>query len=171
MLISAVSKVIHLYTYVYILFHYGLSQDIEYSSLCYTVGPCCQVLCYYDLADFTSSGRIAHLRDSLIIVFCSFPKASFHLCMIYFTAHAPVFAVTSFSFMLAAVVANAPSENEVTWATRGLVFGGKWLGKSESSKLCIGLSVLQAVFMIALLELIFLLHLQSPFLLWCCCEH
>ena len=31
--------------YIYILFHilcrYGLSQDIEYSSLCYTVGPCC----------------------------------------------------------------------------------------------------------------------------------
>ena len=32
------------YTYVYILFHIlfqdGLSQDIEYSSLCYTVGTC-----------------------------------------------------------------------------------------------------------------------------------
>ena len=27
--------------YIYILFHYGLSQDIVYSSLCYTVGPCC----------------------------------------------------------------------------------------------------------------------------------
>ena len=24
-----------------ILFHYGLSQDIECSSLCYTGGPCC----------------------------------------------------------------------------------------------------------------------------------
>ena len=33
------------YTYIHILFrilfHYGLSQDIEYSSLCYTVGSCC----------------------------------------------------------------------------------------------------------------------------------
>ena len=32
------------YTYIYsshILFHYGLSQDIEYSSLCYTEGPSC----------------------------------------------------------------------------------------------------------------------------------
>ena len=34
------------YTYMYILFfnilfHYGLSQDNEYSSLCSTVGPCC----------------------------------------------------------------------------------------------------------------------------------
>ena len=27
--------------YFYILFHYGLSQYIEYSSLCCTVGPCC----------------------------------------------------------------------------------------------------------------------------------
>ena len=35
------SKVIQLYILFYILFHYGLSQDIEYSSLCYTVGPCC----------------------------------------------------------------------------------------------------------------------------------
>ena len=33
------------YTYIHILFsilfHCGLSQDIEYSFLCYTVGPCC----------------------------------------------------------------------------------------------------------------------------------
>ena len=39
------SRVTQLYTYrhssFHILFHYGLSQDIEYSSLCYTVGPCC----------------------------------------------------------------------------------------------------------------------------------
>lgn len=82
--------------------------------------------------------------------------------MIYLHPHAPVFAVTSFSFMFT-VVANTPSGSEVMWATRSLVLGGRWLGKSESSKLCIGLSVLQAVFMIALLELIFLLHLQSPF--------
>ena len=33
------------YTNIYVLFHicfqYGLSQDIEYSSLSYTLGPCC----------------------------------------------------------------------------------------------------------------------------------
>ena len=38
------------YTYIYILFHipfhYGLSQDIEYSSLCSTVGPCCLSILY-----------------------------------------------------------------------------------------------------------------------------
>ena len=25
---------------LYVLFHYGLLQEIEYSSLCYTIGPC-----------------------------------------------------------------------------------------------------------------------------------
>ena len=40
------SKVTHLYTYthsfsLYIISHYGLSQDIEYSSVCYIVGHCC----------------------------------------------------------------------------------------------------------------------------------
>ena len=28
----------HIYIFFHILFHYGLSQDIEH---CYTVGPCC----------------------------------------------------------------------------------------------------------------------------------
>ena len=58
MLCSAVYKVIHMYvsyvymihiysfSYIYILFHYGLSQDTQYSSLCYTVGPCCSSVLY-----------------------------------------------------------------------------------------------------------------------------
>ena len=49
LLITLYSKVIQLYIYIYflnILFHYGLSQDIEYSSLCYTVGPCCLSILY-----------------------------------------------------------------------------------------------------------------------------
>ena len=45
MLISTVQQsdsVMHIYIYTifHVLFHYGLSQDTEYSSLCYTVGPC-----------------------------------------------------------------------------------------------------------------------------------
>ena len=40
-LVLVYSKVIQLYIHVHTLFHYGLLQDIEYSSLCYTVGPCC----------------------------------------------------------------------------------------------------------------------------------
>ena len=39
-LISAVQQS-HSVIHIYILFHYDLSLDIEYSSLCYTVGPCC----------------------------------------------------------------------------------------------------------------------------------
>ena len=45
------SKVIQLYIYIIhtyipfqILFHYRLLQDTEYSSMCYTVGPCLSVL-------------------------------------------------------------------------------------------------------------------------------
>ena len=38
------------YTYIFILFHilfhYDLLQDIEYSSLCYTVGHCCLSVLY-----------------------------------------------------------------------------------------------------------------------------
>ena len=43
-LISAVQQsdsVVHIYILFHILFHYGLSQDIGYSPLCCTVGPCC----------------------------------------------------------------------------------------------------------------------------------
>ena len=39
-----------IYIYIYILFqtlfHYRLLQDIEYSSPCYTVGPCCLSVLY-----------------------------------------------------------------------------------------------------------------------------
>ena len=40
------------FTHIHILFHYGLSQDIEYSSLWYTIGSCCLsilnvVVCIY----------------------------------------------------------------------------------------------------------------------------
>ena len=41
-LISAVQQsgsLLHMYFLFHILFHCGLSKDIEYSSLCYTVGP------------------------------------------------------------------------------------------------------------------------------------
>ena len=39
------AKWLKFYTYIHsflnILFHYGLSQDIGYNSLCHPVGPCC----------------------------------------------------------------------------------------------------------------------------------
>ena len=43
------SKVIvsHIYILFQILFHYKLLQDIEYSSLCYTVGSCCLSILFY----------------------------------------------------------------------------------------------------------------------------
>ena len=36
-----INSIIHKYCFYFILFQYGLLQDIEYSSLCYTIGPCC----------------------------------------------------------------------------------------------------------------------------------
>ena len=33
--------VMYIYILFHILFHYGFSRDIDYSSLCCTVGPCC----------------------------------------------------------------------------------------------------------------------------------
>ena len=35
-----------IYLLGFFLFHYGLSQDIEYSSLCCTAGPCCLAILY-----------------------------------------------------------------------------------------------------------------------------
>ena len=37
---------IYIYTFFNILFHYGLFQNIEHSSLGYTVGPCCLSVLY-----------------------------------------------------------------------------------------------------------------------------
>ena len=36
----------HIYILFQILFHYRLLQDTEYSSVCYTVGPCCLSILY-----------------------------------------------------------------------------------------------------------------------------
>ena len=36
-LVTAVQQI---YIYIYFFFHYDLSWDTEYSSLCYTAGPC-----------------------------------------------------------------------------------------------------------------------------------
>ena len=50
MLISAVQhnvSVIYIHIYIWqTIFHTGLSQTIEYSSLCYTGGPCCSSILY-----------------------------------------------------------------------------------------------------------------------------
>ena len=36
----------YIYTYIYILFHCHLLQDIDYSSPCYILGPCCLPILY-----------------------------------------------------------------------------------------------------------------------------
>ena len=37
---------LYIYILCHILIHYALSQDTEYSSLCYAVGPCCLSIIY-----------------------------------------------------------------------------------------------------------------------------
>ena len=49
-----------IYKYIFsnILFHYGLSQNIEYSSLCCTVGPCCLSILYIIVA--STNAKLFH---------------------------------------------------------------------------------------------------------------
>ena len=67
---------IHIYFYIYthiymyfflIFFHFDLSQDVEYSSLCFTVGPCCLSVLYilvYICQSQTSNTSLFHLPFS-----------------------------------------------------------------------------------------------------------
>ena len=70
-LISAVhhsDSVIYIYILFYILFHCGLSQDIGYSSLCSTVGPCCLSILYVTVCIYerqTPTPSLLHLPFSL----------------------------------------------------------------------------------------------------------
>ena len=58
------------YTYIYIhfqiLFHYGLSQDIEFNSLCYTVGPCWTGISAYTFWSFFPNTISEAFFDSFI---------------------------------------------------------------------------------------------------------
>ena len=63
---------IHTHIYFQILFHYGLSQDIEYSSLCCTVGPCClsllcEVVCICQMSFSISSSLNGTSLSSLFM--------------------------------------------------------------------------------------------------------
>ena len=55
------------------LFHYGLSSDIHYHSLCYTVGPCCfyvlYIIVYIMQLIFWSRGQNYTFPPSLIFTF------------------------------------------------------------------------------------------------------
>ena len=60
-------KVIQLYIYMYIfqiIFHYRLLQNIEHSSLCYTVGPCCLCILYIAVS-ICQSHLAAHCANDI----------------------------------------------------------------------------------------------------------
>ena len=100
--IAKLFSYICMYIRLHILFHYGLAQDIEYSSSCYIVGPCClPTLCicwswtpspslpkspsclvttglFSVSADlFHSSTHLCHIWDSI----CKW----YHMVFVYFT--------------------------------------------------------------------------------------
>ena len=75
MLISAVQQsdsVIHTYIYVYILFHilshYGLSQDIDFSSLCYAIESYCLSILYIIVCTLIPNSQLLLPPPSLPLV-------------------------------------------------------------------------------------------------------
>ena len=74
---------LHTYTHLNILFHYGLLQEIEYSSVCYTVGPRCSCIvvriCQPQTPNasspppspFSNRGFIFYVRESVSVLWVS----------------------------------------------------------------------------------------------------
>jgi len=60
----------------HILFHYGLSQDIEYSFWCKTVGPCCLSILYMGVCVYHSqTSSLSHPYPlSLLLIMGLFSK-------------------------------------------------------------------------------------------------
>ena len=56
------------YRFFLFLFHYRLLQDIEYSCLCYTVGPCLSI--FYTVACIYYSTTFEHIIQGLIAQSC-----------------------------------------------------------------------------------------------------
>ena len=50
-----------MYILFHILFHYGLSHDIKYSSLCYTVGHCCLSILYIIIYIIKANSKLMKL--------------------------------------------------------------------------------------------------------------
>ena len=58
---------IHIYILFQIIFHYSLLQDIEYRSLCYTVGPCW--LSILNIAVCTCQSQTVPLKSFILLYF------------------------------------------------------------------------------------------------------
>ena len=58
----------YIYVLFHILFHYGLLQDIEYSSLCYTAGPYCVSILYILLIPISQFILLPPLFSPLVTI-------------------------------------------------------------------------------------------------------
>ena len=85
-------------TFLQILFHYSLLQDIEYSSLCYPVNPCCffiwcseyfKYLIWIYLNIFKKNSK----REKIAIIFT---QIFYHFCVAFWCSK----FLVSFSFYL-----------------------------------------------------------------------
>ena len=90
--LAQIDSVIHIYILFHILFHYGLSQDIEYTSFCYRVGPYCLSILYIIVcicSSQTSHPSLSYLSSPLgnyksvlyvcaliilVLIYCHVPK-------------------------------------------------------------------------------------------------
>ena len=79
---------LYIYSLFHILFHDGLSQDIEYSSLCSTVGSCCLSILYILVCIYqpqTPNPSLSHLATtslfSVSVILFLFHR-QVHLCHI-----------------------------------------------------------------------------------------
>ena len=84
MLISAAQKsdlVIHIYSF-YNTYHYGLSQDIVYSFLCYIVEPCYLFILYISFASASPKSPLhaSSIPSPLAVQFSSVTQSSLTLC-------------------------------------------------------------------------------------------
>lgn len=93
---------------------------------------CLQFLWYHDLADFKSSGRTVHFRDTLSIVFCFFLNTPFHLCLIYSPLTPPAFAVTSLSYVQSGGQPSQWGSGDVDYTS--VSFGGRIIGAEGELK-------------------------------------
>ena len=103
MLITTVQQsdlviLIYMYILFHILFHYGLSQDTKYSSLCYTAGRCCLSILYTTpcICEFQTPSPTLSQSNSLPLgnhqsillcpwfCFCSIDR---FFCVIFYTPH------------------------------------------------------------------------------------
>ena len=91
-----------IYVYIHILFHYGLLQNIDYSSLCSIIGPCSLPILYIIVCIYESQTPSAFLPHSLS-VFVSFFLTKVIVASLKEFGSIPFLAVLSMSLCMTVI--------------------------------------------------------------------